>query len=519
MNKKINILWTDDEIDLLKPHIIFLEQKGYHMETASNGQDAIELVKKKNYDIIFLDENMPGLSGLDTLKSIKAINSSTPVVMITKNEEENIMDEAIGSKIADYLIKPVNPKQVLLSIKKILDNCRLVNEKTTHDYQAEFGKLGMDINYANSFTDWSNIFKRLIYWDLELENTANENMYEVLFMQQKDANNAFAKFIQNNYQNWVLGHGEDRPLISPNIFKDRIFPLIEKGNKVFFILIDNLRFDQWKALEKLIQGQFSIEREEIYCSILPTATQYSRNAIFAGLMPLDISNLHKEYWKFDDEDSGKNLFEEELFQAQLKRLGKKIDFKYHKIKNITDGKNLVNSFNEIVHKELNIIIYNFIDNLSHARTEIEMIKELANDERAYRSITQSWFSHSELSSLLKLISEIKATVVLTSDHGSIRVDDPVKIIGDRETSTNLRYKTGKSLNYKAKELIAFTHPEDIRLPKSNLSSSFVFAKNNDFLAYPNNFNYYVRHFKNTFQHGGVSLEEMFIPLIVLKTKA
>jgi len=516
MTREIRILWTDDEIDLLRPHIIFLEQKGYNMSTATNGEDAIELVQKHTFDLIFLDENMPGLSGLETLQKIKNIAPSVPVVMITKSEEENIMDEAIGSKIADYLIKPVNPKQILLSIKKLIDHERLVTEKTTHDYQSEFGRIGMDINYAQSFDEWVNIYKRLTHWNIQLEDSTDPGMKEILAMQHNDANSSFFKFVKDNYTEWLSGETEEKPLLSPMIFKERVFNLLDKGEKVCVLIIDNLRMDQWKALEPLFNKYYSTEQEEVYCSILPTATQYSRNAMFSGLMPLDIQKLHPEFWKHDEEEGGKNLFEKDLLKAQIKRSGKDYDFQYHKINNIKAGKKLVDNFNELLNSQLNVLIYNFIDNLSHARTEVEMIKELANDEPAYRSITQSWFEHSELYNLIKLLSENNIKIVLTTDHGSIRVKNPVKIVGDRNTSTNLRYKTGKSLNYNPKEVFEIRKPEAGRLPKSNLSSSFVFAKSNDFLVYPNNYNHHVRYYKNTFQHGGVSLEEMLIPLICLK---
>jgi CheY-like chemotaxis protein len=513
--KKVSILWTDDEIDLLKPHILFLEAKGFELSTASNGDDAIEMVKKQDFDLIFLDENMPGLSGLQTLTYIKEIKPDIPVIMITKSEEEDIMDEAIGSKIADYLIKPVNPKQILLSIKKNIDTKRLVSEKTISDYQSEFGKIGLQISDANSFEAWAELYKKLVYWELELEQNEQADMQEVFQMQKSDANKNFARFIKKNYESWFAG-SEDKPMMSPNLFKEQIFPMLDKGEKVFVLVIDNFRFDQWKLIQPLISDYFTVESEDLYCSILPTATQYARNAIFAGLMPYEIDKLYPQYWLNDDEKGGKNMKEKELLQTQLTRYGKDYKFFYEKVSHLKTGEKLVDNINDLLNNQLNVLVYNYIDMLSHARTEIEMIRELANDEPAYRSLTLSWFKHSPLFALIKELQKQDVKIVITTDHGTVRVKNPVKVVGDKNTSTNLRYKNGRNLNYNPKEVFEIRDPEKAHLPKSNLSTSYIFAINDDFLAYPNNFNYYVGYYRDTFQHGGVSLEEMVIPFIKLK---
>ena len=513
--KKVRILWTDDEIDLLKPYILFLEEKGFELSTASNGDDAIEMVKNQDFDLVFLDENMPGLSGLQTLTYIKELKPDIPVIMITKSEEEDIMDEAIGSKIADYLIKPVNPKQILLSIKKNIDTKRLISERTLSGYQSEFGKIGLKISEANSFSDWVELYKKLVYWELELEQNEETGMQEVFQMQKSDANKGFARYIKNNYESWFAG-SEEKPMMSPNLFKDRIFPMLDKGQKVFVLVIDNFRYDQWKLIQPIINDYFLVESEELYCGILPTATQYARNAIFAGLMPYEIDKLYPECWLNDEEEGGKNMKEEELFQTQLSRHGKKYKYFYEKISQLKTGEKIVENIKDLLNNQLNILVYNYIDMLSHARTEIKMIRELANDEPAYRSLTLSWFKHSPLFALIKELQQHDVKIIITTDHGTIRVQNPVKVIGDRNTSTNLRYKNGRNLNYNPKEVFEIRDPHKVHLPKSHISTSYIFAINDDFLAYPNNFNYYVNYYKDTFQHGGVSLEEMIIPFVKLK---
>ncbi|SMO69221.1 Response regulator receiver domain-containing protein [Saccharicrinis carchari] len=515
--RKINILWVDDEIDLLKAHILYLVEKGFEVETANNGQDALAMVEEQHFDLIFLDENMPGLSGLEVLSKLKNLIPEVPVVMITKSEEENIMDQAIGSKISDYLIKPVNPTQILLTIKKHVDQHRLVAEKTTSSYQTEFGKIGLKINDSYSFADWAEVYKQLVYWEIELEDTKGE-MDEVLKMQKTEANHAFVKFVKRNYIDWLNHADEHTPLMSHQLMKDVTLPLLEDGEKVVMLVIDNFRFDQWLMIKQEVLKSYRLEKEEIYSSILPTATQYARNSLFSGLMPAQIKEMYPEYWLDETSEGSKNQFEGELIGTFFKRFRQKINYSYQKVSNMESGKQLIDSYSNILNDDLSVVVFNFVDMLSHARTESKMIKELAYDESAYRSLSKSWFMHSVLKELLDRLENEKVKVIITTDHGTIRVKNPVKVIGDKETSTNLRYKQGRNLNYKSKEVFEITKPEEILLPKVNVSTSYIFATNEDFLAYPNNYNHYVSYYKDTFQHGGVSMEEMLIPYVLLSPK-
>ena len=516
--RKPKILWTDDEIDVLRAHIIFLEEKGYDVETANNGSDAIEKVKDNFYDIIFLDENMPGMTGLETLTEIKNIAPNIPVVMITKSEEENIMDEAVGSNIDDYLIKPVNPKQILLTLKKNIDQKRLVTQQTTSAYQTQFSQIGMKINDRLDYNEWIDVYKKLVFWEIELANSEDSAMDQILSMQKEEANQAFYRFIKDNYTNWFKQEIGDRPLLSPDIFKHKIFPLLDNHKNVFVLVIDNLRFDQWRSIRPVFEEYYRTESDELYYSILPTATMYARNSMFAGLMPSEIAKHYPEFWEDDDNEGHKNQHEEQLLLKQMARHGRKEKLYFDKTSGIRQDKKISDSIKNVLENDLSVMVFNFVDMISHARTEMDMIKELASDEKAYRSLTLSWFKNSSLLELMKGLAEKDVKIVVTTDHGAIRVDNPVKVIGDRETNTNLRYKLGRNLNYKAKQVFEVRNPQDVFLPSRNVSTSYIFARSNDFFAYPNNFNYYANYYTDTFQHGGISMEEMIIPLVVLTPK-
>ncbi|GAA4745351.1 response regulator [Flavisolibacter ginsenosidimutans] len=513
------ILWVDDEIESLQSQKKFLVNKGYDVQTLTNGFDAIDYVKENVVDVVLIDESMPGITGLETLAKIKEVNAQIPVVLITKNETENLMDEAIGSQISDYLIKPVNPNQVWLSLKKIIDNRRLVAEKTTTAYQQQFRNLFMALNSNPNYNEWMGIYKELVHWELSLQRSDSPEMREVFQSQKNEANTEFFKYISRHYASWLKPGVKDRPVLSHTLIKDKLMPAVEKGTPTFFVLIDNLRFDQWRTIMPIFLESFRLVEEDTFYSILPTATHYARNAIFSGLMPIEIEKRFPQQWKNDDEEGGKNMFEEEFFKAQLKSMGEtSLRTSYTKVLNNQAGLDLVNNVHNLLNNDLNVIVYNFVDMLSHARTEMEVLKELAGDEVSYRSITASWFEHSPLHQALKKIADKNVKIVLATDHGSVRVKTPVKVIGDKQTTTNLRYKHGRNLNYDPKEVLAFREPKDIGLPSPTINSSYIFGGEDVFLCYPNNYNHYVNYYRNTFQHGGVSLEEMIVPVIQMVSR-
>ena len=512
------ILWVDDEIDLLQPYIIYLNSKGYDVVTSSNGQDALDHVVESAPDIVFLDENMPGMSGLETLQEIKRLRPEVPVVMITKSEEEHIMEQAIGEKIADYLIKPVNPSQILLCLKKHIHQHAIVSEHARDNYRQEWSDIAYMIDTATTVEEWMAVERTLTRWDIELEQSSMRSMLDD---QRSQANAAFAKWVAKNYENWFTPNlpntASARPVMSQDMMKHSVFPLLDNGEKVLLCVIDNFRYDQWKTIQPLLSEIYSVRSEEQYMSILPTATQYARNAIFSGLLPLQIQEMYPQYWVEEGDEESKNQFERELVQTLLDRYRRRESFTYWKV-NESDFCERITHQLKGIQTPLTIVVLNFIDMLSHSRTESKMMRELANDEAAYRSLTLSWFRHSPTYNLLKRAAELGYTLVLTTDHGTTRVKNAVQIVADKNTNTNIRYKVGKALNCNSKNVMVIDQPKKVGLPCPNVSSSYMFCSGSDFFAYPNQFNYYAQYYRNTFQHGGISLEEMIVPLVTLQPK-
>ena len=523
------ILWADDEIDLLKPYIIYLSSKGYEIIPAMSGQDAIDICRERSVDIVFLDENMPGLSGIETLQELKAAHPELPVVMITKSEEEQIMEQAIGQQIADYLIKPVNPSQILLCLKKHVHSKQIVEEHTNANYRQEFADITYMINTARTFEEFAAIERTLTQWELKLQD-ANSSMAELLAMQRKEANAAFAKFIRQNYEQWFndtpreqalrgprIEHPDSRPMLSPDVFRKAVFPLLDEGKKVFVVVIDNFRYSQWKIIQPLLSEFFSVKDEQLYSAILPTATQYARNAIFAGLMPLQIQKQYPEYWVEEGDEDTKNKYEKELIGTMIQRFRRRDTYTYYKINESDFCEKIIRQLKSL-QTPLNIAVVNFIDMLSHSRTDSKMMRELAPDEAGYHSLTLSWFKHSPILDFFRQVATLGYELVLTTDHGTIRVAEPVQIVADKNTNTNLRYKVGKSLSFQSRNIFEIAKPEKVGLPAPNLSSTYAFCTGTDFFGYPNNFNYYAQYYRDTFQHGGISMEEMIIPLVHMQPK-
>jgi CheY-like chemotaxis protein len=519
---KHHILWVDDEIDLLRPHIILLQQRGYDVSTATNGEDAIELFKRERHNLVFLDESMIGMSGLETLSVLKDIDNSVPVVMVTKNEAETVMEEAIGRKINDYLTKPVNPAQILAACKKFLESDKITSQKFTQDYLQGFTEVSRRLMEGMEWHDWVDVYTKLVNWSMELDKFPDLGLSETLANQWRECNNEFSQFVEDSYKGWLKKPDDaNSPLLSPKILDKYVVPALKTDAPVFFFIVDCMRLDQWLLMEELLRPHFTVQKD-YYCGILPTATPYARNAIFAGLYPDEIQKHYPEWWvDGSGDDHGQNRHEKDLINKFLERRRIKLrnDVKYVKIIDTDFGKKIEGEILSYANNHLNTIVVNVVDMIAHSRSDYPILKEIAPNESAYRSLTRSWFQHSSLYGMLKAIASIKnAKIIITTDHGSVRCMRGAKALGDKDTSTCLRFKFGRNVKADKRNALIIDHPDEYHLPKPGVTTNYIIAKEDYYFVYPTDYNHYLNHYRDSFQHGGISLEEMILPVIHLEAK-
>jgi len=519
MAKKGRILWVDDEIELLKSHILFLRSRGFDVTSVSNGKDAIELVAKENFHLVLLDEMMPGLDGLSTLETIKETSPGLPIIMITKNEEESLMEKAIGKKITDYLTKPVNPSQILMACKKVIDQQRIATEQAAQNYMSEFHRISNKLYDKLNSNDWIEIYSKLARWDLEFDDYPDLGLKETLVDQFRDCNIEFAKYIEKKYPEWLKSDYHFRPTLSPDVLKKNVFPLLKENKKVLFIILDCMRLDQWYTFESLLYDFYNIETDFHY-SLLPTATPYTRNAMFSGLFPAEIQKMYPDIWPEEPETTSMNKHEHKMLEEYLRREEIKLKNGCHYIKVLTsqEGWNVDRKIKSFLGNSFLALVINFVDILAHRRSESDIIKEILPNESSYRSIVRTWFKHSWIYSVLRKFSEYGFHIVLTSDHGSIRVQNDVKVIGDKDTSTNIRFKYGKNLNCPPKYSLVIKDPAKYKLPDIGINTNYLISKENYYFVYPTNYHKFQSYYHDTFQHGGISMQEMILPVVKMTPK-
>jgi CheY-like chemotaxis protein len=512
------ILWVDDEIEHLKSHIIFLEERGFKVTAVASGFDAVQEVKRTAFDLVLLDEMMPGMDGLETMEQIKAINPNLPVVMITKSEEENLMNQAIGKQITDYLTKPVNPSQVLMAAKRILESKKIIQNQFTRDYVQQSNQLRNKLYGPMEAEDWIEAHRLLSTWDVEIDKNPDAGLSQMQADFRKECNVEFSKYFEKTYGRWLKS--KDHPVLSPQVVGEYVIPHLRKKQKVYFIVIDCMRYDQWLTIEPILAEYFQIEKDQ-YFSILPTATPFSRNAIFAGEFPDVIAEILPNMWRNGSRpETSLNANEEELLALQLKKKFVELEgeYKYVKILEQREAENLAKRITTYQNVSLMAMVFNFLDLMVHGRSESEILLEIAPDESAFRSLMKSWFMHSSLFAILKYLSTIDCKVVITTDHGSILAKKETTVKGRKEASTNLRYKYGDNLNCNKREALLIKNPEEFRLPRFGVSTTYIFAKEDYYFVYPTQYHHYVSKYANTFQHGGISTEEVILPIITLSPR-
>lgn len=515
------ILWVDDEIENLKSNIIFLTEKGYEVTEATNGDDAVELIKKKEFGLVFLDEMMPGKGGLETLLEINEVSPSLPVVMVTKNETESLMEEAIGKKISDYLLKPVNPSQLLLVCKKFLESKRITGDTVSRNYIQEFNEITTTLSSELTYEDWVGVHTKMTNWEIELDLHPELGLKQTITEQRRDCNVGFSKFVEKNYLGWV-NYKTDKPVLSNEVIEKYVIPELSENSSVFFFVVDCMRLDQWLVMEKFLNNYYRMSKQYYY-SILPTATPYSRNAIFAGLFPSELEKHYPALWRSsDDDENSKNNFEKEFLRKLLERKKVKLrnELKYTKIMDSDFSRGVESKIMSYCNNHLNAIVINFVDMIAHSRSDNAILKEIAPDESAFRSLTSSWFEHSSFFGMLRQLSQKKnIKIIITTDHGSIRCLHGVKALGDRESSPNLRYKYGRNVKSDSRNSIMIKNPAEYKLPLRNGIVNYIIAKEDFYFVYPTDYHKYLNQYNDTFQHGGISMEEVILPVISLETKS
>ena len=517
MEPNRKVLWADDEIELLRPHHLFLDEKGFKVTPVSNGEDALALVEKEDFDIVLLDEMMPGLDGLSTLEQLKELKPHVPVIMITKNEEERLMDEAIGKRIDDYLTKPVNPSQIFMACKKILDSRQIRQSRAGQDYVARAAQVREWLSGPVGWQTWVDVHRLLCEWEIEVAQLSDAGLRQMVEDQRRECNQEFCRFIENHYAAWVDDE-DDSPPLSVDVVNEFVAPLLEGGRQVFFVIVDCLRLDHWMVMEPLLAPYFNVRRNYHY-SVLPTATPYSRNAIFSGLFPAEIADKYGDMWqKAQEDERSLNRHEHRFMSDQLADMGINVKTHYTKVLDPAEGQDLNRRIGGLRKTPMVAVVYNFLDMLVHGRSHSNLLREIAPDEPGFRSLVHSWFEHSTLFEGLKKIAETGAAVVLTTDHGAVRSGRATMVHGDRQTSANLRYKHGKNLRCDPKDALLLKDPSSFGLPSTGLGSNFLIAREDFYFVYPTNFNEYQRQYKDSFQHGGISLEEMVLPVAVMEPK-
>jgi CheY-like chemotaxis protein len=516
--KRASIMWVDDEIDLLKSHIVFLEEKGYSVRSVSNGEDAVDLIQKEPFDLVLLDQMMPGMDGLTTFVRIKDALPAMPVVMITKMEEEELIDEALRKRIDDFLLKPVNPVQILSAVRRILERREIRQRELSREYVEDFNSIEGVRSQTQGPREWIDIHTRLSQWDVMLDQFPDAGLMQSHLDQRRQCNVEFCMFIEKSYRKWVSG--EDRPLLSVDVVSDFVAPYLSSNKRVYFIVVDCLRLDQWLTIEPMLEPYFSIKRDYYY-SILPTATPYSRNSIFGGLFPSELATTYPEFWnETGSDETGKNRFEKQLLERQIRKMGLKVNpsVKYIKVYSPDEAVQARKQIPTLQAIPLVALVFNFVDIVAHSRSESRVLQEMLPNESAYRSFTASWFMHSPLYDILKAISLQDAVAVVTTDHGSVLSRRSAVALGDRETSTNVRYKFGTNLNCDPRYAVQVRNPAEFKLPGGGINKNYIIAKEDYYFVYPTNFHEYERQYKDSFQHGGISMEEMILPCVTMTPK-